>query len=52
MKIKLSHYTLASTELEPDIPLAAAEAILKALEKSPEDRFASAGEFAKALGGN
>ena len=30
---------------------AAAEAILKALEKYPADRFDSAGEFAKALGG-
>ena len=38
-------------EIEPDIPLAAAEAILKALEKAPADRFDSAGEFAKALGG-
>lgn len=38
-------------EIEPDIPLATAEAILKALEKAPDDRFGSAGEFAKALYG-
>jgi serine/threonine-protein kinase len=36
-------------EIESDIALQAAEAILKALEKAPEDRFESAGEFAEAL---
>jgi serine/threonine-protein kinase len=39
-------------EIEPDIPLPVAEAILKALEKAPEERFDSAGEFARALGGD
>ncbi|MDH3943563.1 MAG: serine/threonine protein kinase, partial [Anaerolineae bacterium] len=36
-------------EIDSDIALQAAEAILKALEKAPEDRFESAGEFAEAL---
>lgn len=37
------------TRIKPDIPGAAARAILKALQKNPEDRFQSAGELATAV---
>ncbi len=33
----------------PDIPLSVAQAVRKALENAPEARFASAGEFVKAM---
>ena len=38
-------------EVNPDLPDAVAEAILKALSKRPEDRYPSAGDFARALKG-
>jgi serine/threonine-protein kinase len=37
--------------LRPDVPAAVSAAIAKALAKSPDDRFASAGEFRDALNG-
>lgn len=37
-------------DLVPDLPHPVAAAVLKALEKDPERRFQSAGEFAAALG--
>ena len=36
-------------DLKDDLPSSVAQAILRALAKKPEDRFASAGEFAAAL---
>jgi len=36
-------------EVNPDLPDAVAEVILKALAKQPEDRYPSAGAFARAL---
>jgi len=36
-------------DLRPDLPVPAAEAILRALAKAPEQRFPSAGTFAQAL---
>lgn len=36
--------------LAPEIPATAAAAIMRALAKAPEDRYATAGEFAAALG--
>jgi len=37
--------------LRPDLPLALEQAVTRALQKAPADRFATAGEFAKALDG-
>lgn len=39
-------------DIQPDIPRTAAKAILKALEKNPDDRFDSAGAFLNALMGS
>lgn len=39
-------------DIQPDIPRTAAKAILKALEKNPDDRFDSAEAFLKALMGS
>ena len=39
------------TEVRPDIPIKTDAAIIKALAKQIEGRFSSAGEFARALGG-
>jgi serine/threonine-protein kinase len=36
-------------EIVPDVPRAVAYAIMRALSKNPEDRFASAGEMMHAL---
>jgi hypothetical protein len=36
-------------DTNPDVPRETAKAIMKALEKNPDDRFASAGEFVAAL---
>lgn len=40
---------LRPTTFQPDLPLDAEAAILKALAKHPNDRFSTAGEFAHAL---
>ena len=40
---------LRPTTLKPELPVDAEVAILKALAKHPNDRFATAGEFARAL---
>lgn len=37
-------------EIVPDLPQGAAQAIMRAMAKKPEDRFATAGAFAAALG--
>ncbi|HWO88168.1 MAG TPA: serine/threonine-protein kinase [Gemmatimonadales bacterium] len=36
-------------ELRPDVPAGVAAAVARALEKNPDDRFPSAGQFAEAL---
>lgn len=49
MRAHLTEHPLAPTELNPQLPAALSSAILKALEKKPEDRFATAQEFLAAL---
>ena len=49
MRAHLTEQPLAPVELNPRLPAALSSAVLKALEKKPEDRFASALEFLSAL---
>jgi eukaryotic-like serine/threonine-protein kinase len=49
MRAHLTEQPLAPSELNPSLPAALSSAIGKALEKKPEDRFASAQEFLGAL---
>jgi eukaryotic-like serine/threonine-protein kinase len=51
MRAHLTEQPLAPIELNPRLPVVLSSAILKALEKKPEDRFASAQEFLSALDG-
>lgn len=49
MRAHLIEQPVAPAELNPRLPAALSSAVLKALEKKPEDRFASAQEFLAAL---
>jgi eukaryotic-like serine/threonine-protein kinase len=49
MRAHLTEQPIAPIELNSRLPAALSGAILKALEKKPEDRFASAQEFLAAL---
>lgn len=49
MRAHLTEQPLAPIELNPALPAALSIAILKALEKKPEDRFTSAHEFLATL---
>jgi serine/threonine protein kinase len=49
MRSHLTEQPLAPVELNPRLPAGLSNAVLKALEKKPEDRFASAKEFLMAL---
>lgn len=49
MRAHLTEQPLAPIELNPRLPSALSGTILKALEKKPEDRFATAQEFLAAL---
>jgi len=49
MRAHLSETPVSPLELNPQLPLGLANAVLKALEKKPEDRFASAQDFLLAL---
>jgi len=49
MRAHLTEQPLAPVELNPRLPAPLSSAILKALEKKPEDRFTSAQEFLSAL---
>ena len=49
MRAHLTEQPLAPIDLNPRLPAALSGAILKALEKKPEDRFAGAQEFLVAL---
>jgi eukaryotic-like serine/threonine-protein kinase len=49
MRSHLTEQPLAPIELNPRLPAGLSNAVLKALEKKPEDRFASAQEFLMAL---
>jgi len=49
MRSHLNDRPVPPMELNPQLPYALSNAILKALEKNPEDRFASAREFLMAL---
>ena len=51
MRSHLTEQPVAPVELNPRLPAALSQAVLKALEKKPEDRFASAQEFLAALSG-
>ena len=46
----LQHPPPDPRDLMPDLPREAAQAVRRAMAKSPEERFATAGEFAAALG--
>ncbi len=49
MRSHLTEQPVAPVELNPRLPAVLSNAVLKALEKKPEDRFASAKEFLIAL---
>ncbi len=49
MRSHLTEQPVAPVELNPRLPAVLSNAVLKALEKKPEDRFASAREFLMAL---
>jgi serine/threonine protein kinase len=49
MRSHLTEQPIAPVELNPRLPAVLSNAVLKALEKKPEDRFASAKEFLMAL---
>lgn len=52
LQVAMNHVRLTPSKLRdsvPDIPSFIDEAIMKALEKKPHDRFATASEFANAL---
>jgi eukaryotic-like serine/threonine-protein kinase len=49
MRSHLTEQPIAPIELNARLPMALSNAILKALEKKPEDRYASAQEFLAAL---
>jgi serine/threonine protein kinase len=49
MRSHLNDRATPPAELNPQLPLALSNAILKSLEKNPEDRFASAHDFLAAL---
>jgi eukaryotic-like serine/threonine-protein kinase len=49
MRAHLNDRPVDPVELNPGLPAALSNAILKALEKQPEDRFGSAQEFGNAL---
>jgi len=51
MRSHLTEQPVAPVELNPRLPVALSHAVLKSLEKKPEDRFASAQEFLAALSG-
>ena len=47
--MQVSHEPTAPRELMPDIPIGLEQIILKAMSKTPDDRFSSAGAMIKAL---
>jgi serine/threonine protein kinase len=49
MRSHLTEQPIAPVELNPRLPVGLSNAVLRALEKKPEDRFASAHEFLAAL---
>lgn len=49
MHMVLSQAPVPPTELNPDVPKALGEVVLKAMSKQPEDRFQTAAEFKQAL---